>query len=146
MVAVQSRSRIDLESKWRINTASLDSIRINYLLGFVQRIGNDMLIKPYRPGYAKAVTSLWRKCGLLRTQNNLEKDIERKLKVDPELFLVGFIDGKIVASVMGGYEGHRGWMNYLAVDQDYRGKGLGKQIVAEVQEKLETLGCPKINV
>ena len=83
---------------------------------------------------------------MLRTQNNLEKDIERKLKVDPELFLVGFIDGKIVASVMGGYEGHRGWMNYLAVDQDYRGKGLGKQIVAEVQEKLETLGCPKINV
>jgi len=48
-------------------------------------------------------------------QNNTHQDIARKLQVDADLFLVGAIDNHIIATVMGGYEGHRGWINYLAV-------------------------------
>lgn len=68
------------------------------------------------------------------------------MQVDPDLFLVGELDGKIVASVMGGYEGHRGWINYLAVHPDYRRKGFGKEIMLEVEERIRKKGCPKINL
>ena len=47
---------------------------------------------------------------------------------------------------MGGYEGHRGWINYLAVDPGYRRKGLGREIMREVERRLREKGCPKINI
>jgi ribosomal protein S18 acetylase RimI-like enzyme len=89
---------------------------------------------------------LWRKCGLTRTWNDPKLDIQRKLKVNPELFLVGLVDGAIVATVMGGYEGHRGWVNYLAVDPLSQEKGYGRQIMKTIEEKLLALGCPKVNL
>ena len=98
------------------------------------------------PEYEKAIIELWRKCDLLRPWNNAKRDIERKLKVNPELFLVGFIDNNIVATVIGGYEGHRGWINYLAVDPVYQGQGIGKQIMEAVEGKIREMGCPKINI
>jgi ribosomal protein S18 acetylase RimI-like enzyme len=93
-----------------------------------------------------AVISLWRECELVRPWNDPHKDIRRKLAVNPELFLVGFLDGRIVASVMAGYEGHRGWLNYLAVAVEYRKRGLGQQIVAEAEQLLAKAGCPKVNL
>ena len=73
-------------------------------------------------------------------------DIERKLKVNPEMLLVGLQDGKVIASVMWGYEGHRGWVNYLAVDPAYQRQGLGRQMIEAVEKKLLEKGCPKINI
>ena len=106
----------------------------------------DMLIKPYIPEYENAVIELWERCELTRPWNNPNVDIERKLKVNPEMFLVGMIDGKVAATVMGGYEGHRGWVNYLAVDPQYRRQGLGRQMMEAVEKKLLEKGCPKINI
>ena len=60
--------------------------------------------------------------------------------------MVGILDGKIIATAMGGYEGHRGWVNYLAVDPEYQRKGYGRQIMAEIEKRLLALGCPKINL
>ncbi len=74
------------------------------------------------------------------------KDIDRKLKVDPDLFLTGHIDGKVVASVMGGYEGHRGWINYLAVLPEYQKLGYGREIISAIEKKIAERGCPKINL
>jgi len=88
----------------------------------------EMTIRPYLPDDENAVVELWRKCNLSRAWNNPKQDIERKLRVNPELFLVGLIDGKVVTTVMGGYEGHRGWVNYLAVDPACQGRSLGRQI------------------
>jgi ribosomal protein S18 acetylase RimI-like enzyme len=105
-----------------------------------------MLIKQYKPKYEAAVIALWRKCNLVRPQNDPKKDIERKLKVNPELFLVGLINNKVVATVMGGYEGHRGGVNYLGIDPAYRRKGLGRKMMAAIEEKLLALGCPKLNL
>jgi ribosomal protein S18 acetylase RimI-like enzyme len=107
---------------------------------------NKMKIRAYSPEDEDAVIKLWWNCNLIRPQNNPKLDIERKLKVNPELFLVGEIGGKVVATVMGGYEGHRGWVNYLGVDPIHQKKGLGKQIMEAIEKKLLAIGCPKINL
>src|SRR5512132_962748 len=73
-------------------------------------------------------------------------DIERKLKVNPEWFLVGIMDGRVVAAVMAGYEGHRGWINYLAVAPEVQRQGLGRQMMAQAEKRLREHGCPKINL
>jgi ribosomal protein S18 acetylase RimI-like enzyme len=105
-----------------------------------------MEIRGYQPRDEDAIIKLWRKCDLLRPWNSPKTDIERKLKVNPELFLVGSIDGRVVATVMGGYEGHRGWVYYLAVDPPYQKQGFGKRIMEAVEVRIRAKGCPKINV
>ena len=105
-----------------------------------------MIIKQYKSEYESAVIELWRKCNLTRPQNNPKLDIERKMKVNPELFLVGVEGGKVIATAMGGYEGHRGWVNYVGVDPEYQKNGFGKQIMTALEKKLIEKGCPKINL
>lgn len=78
----------------------------------------DLFIRPFKTKDEQSVIELWHRCHLLVPANNPKHDIARKLQVDPELFLVGIIDNCIVATVMAGYEGHRGWINYLAVSPD----------------------------
>lgn len=94
----------------------------------------------------KAVISLWRRCGLLVPWNHPDLDIDRKLRVQGELFLVGVIDNEVVATAMGGYEGHRGWINYLAVDPGMRRQGLGLMMMERIEDGLRAMGCPKINL
>src|SRR6185437_11976152 len=105
-----------------------------------------MEIRPFHLSDESAVVELWQKCELVRPVNDPARDIRRKLSVNPELFLLGTIDGKVIASVMAGYEGHRGWINYLAVHPEHRLKGYGRQILAEAEKQLRVLGCPKINL
>ena len=93
-----------------------------------------------------AVIDLWRRCGLLVSHNDPRKDIARKMKVRPDLFRVSEVDGRIIAAVMIGYEGHRGWINYLAVDPEFRKRGLGRQMMDEAERLLRAEGCPKINL
>jgi ribosomal protein S18 acetylase RimI-like enzyme len=103
-------------------------------------------IRPFEPGDAHAVVALWRRCDLVRPSNDPHKDIRRKLGVRPDLFLVGEVDGTIVATIMAGFEGHRGWLNYLAVDPGHRRKGLAREIVTAAEHRLREAGCPKINL
>jgi ribosomal protein S18 acetylase RimI-like enzyme len=105
-----------------------------------------MRIRTFESADEIAVIELWRRCGLVVPQNDPHKDVARKMRVNPELFLVGEIHGKIVAAVMAGYEGHRGAINYLAVDPSQRKKGLGQAIMAEAERLLRQLGCCKINL
>jgi ribosomal protein S18 acetylase RimI-like enzyme len=105
-----------------------------------------MHIRPFQIADEPRVIDLWRRCDLLRPWNDPHQDIARKMKVNPELFLVGFVDDKILATVMAGYEGHRGWINYLAVDPDQRRGGLGRAMMAEAERLLAEVGCPKINL
>ena len=92
------------------------------------------------------VIALWRQCNLVVPWNDPKKDIQRKLKVNPELFLVGIIENVVAATIMGGYEGHRGWVNYLAVSPSHQRKGCGRQMMEYLEAKLRELGCPKINL
>ena len=105
-----------------------------------------MNIRPFDKSDEAAVISLWRDCGLVVPQNDPRKDIDRKLAVNPELFIVGEISGAIVGSCMAGYEGHRGWINYLAVHPEHQRCGYASLLMAEVKRLLQQLKCPKINL
>ena len=92
------------------------------------------------------VVDLWHRCNLVVPQNDPIKDIVAKLKVQPELFIVGTIADRIVSTAMAGYDGHRGWVYYLAVDPNYQRKGIGRQMMEKVEHSLRELGSQKINV
>ncbi len=104
-------------------------------------------IRPFAPQDTEAVVALWEEAGLTRPWNDPRKDIARKLAVQPDLFVVAEDDdGAIVGSVMAGYEGHRGWMNYLSAAHSARGRGVGRALVAHVEAELLALGCPKVSL
>lgn len=105
-----------------------------------------MVIKEFSEKYREDVISLWRACNLVVPWNDPSQDIDQKLRVNPELFLIGIEDETLVASVMGGYEGHRGWINYLAVSPEWQKKGFGREMMKAVETKIYALGCPKINL
>lgn len=105
-----------------------------------------MAIRPFHPADEAAVIELWMRCGLIVPQNNPRMDIERKLWVTPELFLVGTVGQRIIATVMAGYDGHRGSINYLAVAPEFQRRGYGRQMVEYVEAILRDCGCPKINL
>ena len=104
-----------------------------------------MLIRSYLPADEAAVIALWLECDLVRWSDP-RKDIARKLKVNPEWFLVGELKGKVIATCMAGYEGHRGWINLLAVAPAHQRGGHGRALVAEAERLLRAAGCPKINL
>jgi ribosomal protein S18 acetylase RimI-like enzyme len=105
-----------------------------------------LTIRRFRKRDAVEVVSLWRRCDLLRPANDPFKDIERKQEVGQDLFLVALLGERIAGSVMAGYEGHRGWINYLSVDPGERRRGIGRRLMEEAERLLHARGCPKINL
>jgi len=105
-----------------------------------------MLIRCFEVADTEAVVRLWRLCDLVVPWNDPYKDIQRKLAVQPELFIVGELDADIVATVMAGYEGHRGWINYLAVAPTHQRKQYARQLLEWVEMELKQRGCPKLNL
>jgi len=107
---------------------------------------SDLNIRPYHSADKQDIIRIWSECGLVVPQNDPEKDIIRKLKVNPDWFLVGLLGNQVIATCMVGYEGHRGWINYLAVDTAYQRKGIASQMMKEAEHILKNAGCPKINL
>lgn len=105
-----------------------------------------MQIRSFRPSDSAAVIALWEEAALTRPWNDPAKDIERKLSTQPELFLVAEAEGTVVGTAMVGYDGHRGWVHYLAVSPSLQGAGLGRELMAEAERLLIELDCPKINL
>lgn len=100
----------------------------------------------FEEGDREQVVALWTACDLTRPWNDPHRDVDRKVAHDPHGFLVLDDDGEIVGSVMVGYDGHRGWVNYLATAPSRRRHGLGRWLVAEAERRLDGLGCPKVNL
>ena len=105
-----------------------------------------MLIRPFASPDTDAAVALWERCGLVRPWNDPRADIERKLTEQPELFLVGEVDQAVVATAMVGFDGHRGWVHYLAVDPARQRQGLGRAMMVEAERLLVERGCPKLNL
>lgn len=106
----------------------------------------SLIIRLYTPGDQEAVIALWQACQLVVPHNDPVADIETKMRFQPDLFLVALSQARVVGTVMAGYEGHRGWINYLAVAPDQRRRGIGRRLMQAAEEKLCSLGCPKINL
>ena len=102
------------------------------------------MIRPFQLADTDAVIELWQDAGLTRPWNDPRRDIDRKLTVQPELFLVTELETRVIATAMIGFDGHRGWVSYFAVDAAHRGTGLGRELMAEAERLLIELGCPKI--
>lgn len=110
-----------------------------------------MIVRAFDESDTDAVIALWEACDLTRPWNDPRRDIARKLAVQRELFLVGWDDDdagtpRVVATAMGGYDGHRAWINYLGVHPDARGRGYGRDLVTELERMLAAAGAPKINL
>ncbi len=105
-----------------------------------------LLIRPYGETDEDALVALWQVCGLTRPWNDPRRDIARKLTVQRELFLVGEIEGQLVATAIAGYDGHRGWVNYLGVAPSLRRRGYARELMTAIETGLRELGCPKINL
>ena len=108
-------------------------------------------IRPFEAGDESAAVALWRDCGLLRPWNDPHKDIARKQAVQPGLFLVALLQGRVrenvlVGTAMGGYDGHRGSAYYLGVHPEFRGRGIANALLNRLEKKLIARGCPKIQI
>jgi len=103
-------------------------------------------IRPFDLADTEPVVSLWQETGLTRPWNNPYQDISRKLRVQPELFLVALDGSDLVGTVMAGYDGHRGWLYYLASSPARRGEGIGRKLVERAEELLIDMGCPKVQL
>ena len=105
-----------------------------------------MKIRAFQPGDEGAVVQLWHECGLTRPWNDPHADIARKLSEQPELFLVGEVESQVIATAMVGFDGHRGWVYYLAVAPAHRKQSNGKALMREAERLLVERGCPKLNL
>ena len=106
-----------------------------------------MKIRSYSESDEAAVAKLWREVFPgSPSWNHPETNIQRKLAVQCELFLVATIDSKIVGTAMAGYDGHRGWVYYVAVSPRHRRQGIGTALMKRAEEELAKLGCPKLNL
>ena len=106
-----------------------------------------MQIRAFADADTEAVVALWNDCGLTRPWNNPYQDIARKCSVSPDLFLVGAdTNAQLVATIMVGYDGHRGWINYLAVHPSHQRQGHARRLMEQAEQLLTARGCPKLNL
>ncbi|HVS15484.1 MAG TPA: GNAT family acetyltransferase [Thermoanaerobaculia bacterium] len=106
-----------------------------------------MEIRPYQASDEGSVVALWR--GVFPAApawNDPRLDIRRKLAVQPELFLVAVRDEALVGTVMAGFDGHRGWLYYLAVSPRARREGVGRRLVEQAEQRLLAVSCVKVNL
>ena len=105
-----------------------------------------MRIRQFVIGDSAAVFELRSAAGLLWPSNDPVLDIERKVEDSPWGFLVMVEDDDIIGSIMVGYDGHRGWVNYLACHTLHRRRGVATSLMTEARKILAARGCPKINL
>jgi ribosomal protein S18 acetylase RimI-like enzyme len=108
---------------------------------------NRLVVRPYAETDEAQVIQLWREVFPDNPSWNVPKDdIDRKLTVQSDLFLIGDLDGEIVATVMAGFDGHRGWVHLVAVAPKHRQQGFGRAMMVEAERRLREIGCTKINL
>ena len=92
----------------------------------------------------ESVIALWERCNLLRAGNDPRADIERARRARDAAVLVGWKEGAVVATAMVGFDGHRGWVYYLAVEPRLQRRGLGRAMLAAAETWLRARGAPKL--
>ena len=116
-------------------------------LRILSEVNKDLKIKPYSEKDEQGVVALWHEAFPDNSPWNVpENDIKRKLNVQRELFLVAEIKEEIIGTAMAGFDGHRGWVYYVAVRKKHRRRGIGKALMQRVEKGLIDIGCSKLNL
>jgi len=104
-------------------------------------------IVPFDEPHRQGVIELWREDGGDSAPHNEPTSvINSKLKVDRDLFLVAVLEGAVVGTVMGGYDGHRGWLYSVKVAKAFRRRGIGTALIRRIESLLIERGCLKLNL
>jgi ribosomal protein S18 acetylase RimI-like enzyme len=104
-------------------------------------------IRPFQESDQPSVVALWTSVFAYSSAHNEPVSvIQHKLAVQRDLFFVARLDGRVVGTVMGGYDGHRGWIYSLAVSPEVRNRGIGSALMQQVEKELRKVGCPKVNL
>lgn len=105
-----------------------------------------MSVGELAPAEAEAAVALWRACGLTRPWNDAHADLKLALATPTATILAGRVDGTLVATIMAGFDGHRGWVYYLAVSPDHQRAGHGAAMMRAAEAWLCDRGVPKLNL
>jgi ribosomal protein S18 acetylase RimI-like enzyme len=105
-----------------------------------------LAVTPTEDGDVAAVVALWQRCGLTRPWNDPGADIALARRGGNSTILLGRDAGAIVASAMVGHDGHRGWVYYVAVNPEHRGKGHGRAIMDAAENWLRRAGIAKMQL
>jgi ribosomal protein S18 acetylase RimI-like enzyme len=105
-----------------------------------------IIVSEVGDGEADAVVALWRRCRLTRPWNDPLADLAQARATPTSTVLAGHVGGVLVATVMAGYDGHRGWIYYLAVAPEARRTGLGRRMMQAAEAWLRARGAPKIQL
>ncbi|MDB5394524.1 MAG: GCN5-related N-acetyltransferase [Rhodospirillales bacterium] len=104
---------------------------------------DKLIIRAFEEKDRGSLTNLWKRCSLTVPYNNPDRDIDFAKGRENSEILIGLAADTVVASVMAGHDGHRGWIYYVAVDPDYQGRRWGRRIVEAGEEWLRARGVPK---
>jgi ribosomal protein S18 acetylase RimI-like enzyme len=106
-----------------------------------------MVIRPYEDSDEAAVIDLWTEVlPDAAPHNDPATAIRKKLAVERELFFIALCDGTVVGTVLGGYDGHRGWVYAVAVRPPFRRRGIGAALIRLLEDALTGRGCLKVNL
>ena len=105
-----------------------------------------MKIEPFTMRYYHDIIDLWKRSGIEVSSSDTRDEITKMLKRNSDLFLIGKEDGKVVAVVMGGFDGRRGYVHHLAIDPDYQKKNYGKMMMEELIEKFRKKKVHKVHL
>jgi len=105
-----------------------------------------LVVSPIEDGDVDDVIALWQRCGSTRAWNAPARDIALARRQANATVLLGRNDGLVVASVLVGHDGHRGWVYYVTVDPDYRHKGYGCEIMTAAENWLRARGIEKLQL
>ena len=108
--------------------------------------GRRLSVKALEDGDIAEVIALWERCGSTRAWNNPAGDIALARKEANATVLLARNDGTLVASVLVGHDGHRGWVYYVTVDPDHRFSGYGRVIMSAAEDWLRTRGIEKLQL
>ena len=105
-----------------------------------------MDIRTYRAGDGDRIRTFWLTCGITIRPGDDDESLARFAARNPDLLIVAEEHGHLVGSALAGWDGRRGWLYHVAVHKDERRRGIGRELVAEIEARLRDLGCPKLNL